>query len=60
MIAVVHASGGPLQDIVVPVDGLPTGELFFFAFFCASTWVDSESQVFTRKIRKVSPRWYTK
>lgn len=33
MIPVVHASGGPLRDIVVPVDGLRTGEHIFFTSF---------------------------
>jgi alpha-1,2-mannosyltransferase len=27
LISVVHESGGPKRDIVIPVDGLPTGEL---------------------------------
>ena len=30
VIPVTHASGGPLVDIVVPVDGEPTGLVTFF------------------------------
>ncbi|KAI9438301.1 mannosyltransferase [Lactarius indigo] len=49
VIPVVHASGGPLRDIVVPVDGLRTGEHIFSVFFMASTRVDGKTAGFHAK-----------
>jgi len=40
VIPLAHKSGGPLVDIIVPFEGLPTGQLFYYSHhFCINLFL---------------------